>query len=45
MLISSPLLDNHYEPVKPEFADATASRVVDDDDRDGLDDKADVDAA
>ena len=45
MLISSPLLDNHYEPVKPEFADATASRGVAVDDRDGLDDNADVDAA
>ena len=38
MLISSPLLDNHYEPVKPEFADATASRGV-------ADDNADADAA
>lgn len=45
MLISSPLLDDHYEPVRPEFGDATASRDVAVDEHDGLDDNAAVDAA
>ncbi|HYJ68753.1 MAG TPA: hypothetical protein VEX15_13970, partial [Nocardioidaceae bacterium] len=38
MLISSPLLDNHYVPVKPDFADATASRHSAITNRDTLDD-------
>src|SRR5262245_40507243 len=43
MLISSPLLDNHYEPAKPDFADATASRQAAITDRD--DTNVDIDAA
>ena len=45
MLISSPLLDNHYEPVRPDFADATASRraaIIDDEEDEAT---ADIDAA
>jgi methylglyoxal synthase len=37
MLISSPLLDNHYAPVKPDFADTTASRRAATTNRDTLD--------
>ena len=45
MLISSPLLDNHYEPVKPDFADATVSRraaIIDDEEVEAT---AEIDAA
>jgi methylglyoxal synthase len=45
MLISSPLLDNHYMPAKPDFADATASRRAAITDPDRLDANADIDAA
>jgi methylglyoxal synthase len=38
MLISSPLLDNHYVPAKPDFADATASRSAAVTDGNGPDD-------
>jgi methylglyoxal synthase len=42
MLISSPLLDNHYMPAKPDFADATASRCAAIIDHDRADTNADI---
>jgi hypothetical protein len=45
MLISSQLLDNHYVPVKPDFADATAIRRAAITDPDRVDTKSGIDAA
>lgn len=46
MLISSPLLNNHYLPAKPDFADATATRRAAITDHDRHDDNnTDIDAA
>jgi hypothetical protein len=36
----SPLLDNHYVPAKPDFADATTNRRADITDRDNLADNS-----
>jgi methylglyoxal synthase len=45
MLISSPLLDNHYAPAKPDFADATATRRAAVTGHDRLDTNTDTSAA